>query len=303
VITANGGCKDSATTTTTVKPAPILTVSNDTLICLNGVARLWAAGAQQYKWSPSAGVNNTNITSPDATPAVGTKYYVTGINTNGCEAIDSVKVDVKAEPVFLVNPGVAAICSFKPLQLKASGGDTYVWQPAKYLSNPNVPDPVAQPDSSIIYSVTIGDTYCNIQSTLTVPVTVNHNPVITILKDNDITCNQPSSQLRASGASTYSWSPASGLNNSNIANPVATVNSATTFFVRGTTDKGCQSSDSIKVNFLNSGNLEALQLPNAFTPNADGLNDCFGIKPWGNINVVTFDIYNRWGEVVFKGKK
>ena len=40
-------------------------------------------------------------------------------------------------------------------------------------------------------------------------------------------------------------------------------------------------------------------LPNSFTPNGDGLNDCFGIKYWGQINQLDFSIYNRFGERVF----
>jgi gliding motility-associated-like protein len=40
-------------------------------------------------------------------------------------------------------------------------------------------------------------------------------------------------------------------------------------------------------------------MPNAFTPNNDGLNDCFGIKNWGVITELQFLIYNRWGELVF----
>ncbi|HEX4958013.1 MAG TPA: LamG-like jellyroll fold domain-containing protein [Lacibacter sp.] len=40
-------------------------------------------------------------------------------------------------------------------------------------------------------------------------------------------------------------------------------------------------------------------LPNAFTPNNDGLNDCFGIKNWGLITEFKLTVYNRWGEEVF----
>ena len=40
-------------------------------------------------------------------------------------------------------------------------------------------------------------------------------------------------------------------------------------------------------------------MANAFTPNGDGLNDCFGIKNWGVITELQFLIYNRWGELVF----
>ena len=40
-------------------------------------------------------------------------------------------------------------------------------------------------------------------------------------------------------------------------------------------------------------------MPNAFTPNNDGKNDCYRIKYWGTITKLEFSIYNRWGERVF----
>jgi gliding motility-associated-like protein len=44
-------------------------------------------------------------------------------------------------------------------------------------------------------------------------------------------------------------------------------------------------------------------IPNAFTPNGDGLNDCFGISDWGLITELNFMIFNRWGELVFSTNK
>ena len=40
-------------------------------------------------------------------------------------------------------------------------------------------------------------------------------------------------------------------------------------------------------------------MPTAFTPNGDGINDCYGIKYWGAIRDLDFSIYNRWGELIF----
>jgi gliding motility-associated-like protein len=40
-------------------------------------------------------------------------------------------------------------------------------------------------------------------------------------------------------------------------------------------------------------------LPNAFTPNGDGKNDCFGVSTWGNVGNLKLQIFNRWGELVF----
>ena len=43
-------------------------------------------------------------------------------------------------------------------------------------------------------------------------------------------------------------------------------------------------------------------VPNAFTPNGDGKNDCFGIRKWGNVQIEEFSVFNRWGERIFTTK-
>jgi gliding motility-associated-like protein len=93
------------------------------------------------------------------------------------------------------------------------------------------------------------------------------------------------------------------LHNAQIANPLATPPGTTQYFVFITDDRGCNSKDSITVFFKPSAGDQSLyQLPSAFTPNGDGLNDCFGVTRWGGgIVILSFNIYNRWGQQVFSG--
>jgi len=59
---------------------------------------------------------------------------------------------------------------------------------------------------------------------------------------------------------------------------------------------GCGThSDQVKVNVLND-----LYIPNAFTPNNDGLNDQFKIMSFANYKIINFEIFNRWGEIVYR---
>jgi len=61
-------------------------------------------------------------------------------------------------------------------------------------------------------------------------VTVGNNPVVNAGADQTI-CNGASAFLNASGGVNYRWSPATGLSNANIANPVATPTTTTTYTV------------------------------------------------------------------------
>jgi gliding motility-associated-like protein len=130
-------------------------------------------------------------------------------------------------------------------------------------------------------------------------VRVNPLPELTVQKANDINCNTPSTQLRASGALQYTWSPATGLDNPDIANPVSTADSSIIYLLEGTNEFGCTASTEIPVAVTKDG-IPRFVVPNAFTPNGDGNNDCFGIKRWGNARIEEFSVFNRWGQLVFK---
>ena len=216
---------------------------------------------------------------------------------NSCSKTDSVNVNVRAASAFAIN-APNSICPNASIQLSASGGDLYSWTPAGSLNNPAISNPMASPPATTTYSVQITDTLCNNVGNLSTTITVRPLPIINAAKSNDIDCSVLQSQLSASGAATYSWTPAGTLNNSNTATPVASPLITTQYTVTGTDAFGCANNDTItvKVSPINAGGY---LMPTAFTPNNDGKNDCYGIKFWGTITQLEFSIYNRWGERVF----
>lgn len=113
--------------------------------------------------------------------------------------------------------------------------------------------------------------------------------------DTIVADNQPV-QLRATGGILYSWSPTTGLDNPNIANPVATLAADQTYIVTASTPQGCSSKDTINIKVFKG---PAIYVPSAFTPNGDGRNDRFRIIAIGMKEVNYFRIYNRYGQMVF----
>ncbi|GAB2836264.1 lectin-like domain-containing protein [Ferruginibacter profundus] len=103
-------------------------------------------------------------------------------------------------------------------------------------------------------------------------------------------------QLNATGGLSYSWTPATPLNNPNIANPVAILNATQTFTVRAFTPEGCESFDDITVNIYKGPDI---YLPTAFTPNGDGRNDLFRGIPVGIKQFNYLRVFNRWGQLIF----
>ncbi len=200
-------------------------------------------------------------------------------------------------PVFTISPD-GSVCTVASLQLTASGGDSYMWEPASGLNNPAISNPVATPETTTSYTVTIHENTCNQTGVLSTTVQVFALQDVKASSSNDLTCSEGSSQLNATGAYTYAWSPATGLNNSNIPDPITTPGNTTLYTVTGEDINGCINTNTVTVK--TDFNMNALYLKaNSFTPNGDYKNDCFGIKDWGLVQNLDFSIYNRFGERVF----
>jgi len=185
------------------------------------------------------------------------------------------------------------------VQLNASGGDEYLWTPQGAVNNPSIPDPLTNITATTTYSVQITESTCNNSAKLTTTVTLSPPLNITTSKSNDLDCSIGSANLLATGAYSYVWSPATGLNDTSIADPIASPLSTTTYTVKGSSTDGCVGYDTITVYTNYADNAAGYYMPNAFTPNGDGVNDCYGIRYWGLIEKLDFTIYDRWGNQVF----
>ena len=119
------------------------------------------------------------------------------------------------------------------------------------------------------------------------------------LEDVEISCGE-SIQLEASGGISYKWSPAAGLSDPNIANPIASPIISTQYQVEIFDECGFSSFDDLWVN-IETGKC-TFTIPNIFSPNNDRRNDSFGLILEEGVSVQNYKckIFNRWGEVVFE---
>ena len=94
--------------------------------------------------------------------------------------------------------------------------------------------------------------------------------------------------------SSYLWTPATGLDNNKIQQPIATPDTTTTYTLKVTTDHNCEATSSITIIVL-----RAIKIPNVFSPNGDGINDTWNIDGLQDYSGCTVDIYNRYGQRVY----
>jgi gliding motility-associated-like protein len=104
-------------------------------------------------------------------------------------------------------------------------------------------------------------------------------------------------QLNASGGDSYQWIPSNLVSDPNISNPTTLLYDDARFIVEVSNWLGCASRDTVFVKVYEG---PTYYVPNAFSPNGDGLNDVIRPIAVGMVRTEWFRIYNRWGQLVFE---
>ncbi|MEO6455376.1 MAG: gliding motility-associated C-terminal domain-containing protein, partial [Ginsengibacter sp.] len=132
-------------------------------------------------------------------------------------------------------------------------------------------------------------------------IAIGNPPVVNAGNDINVASGTPV-QLHATVSSNdvnkYLWSPATGIDCITCPDPQFIADNNITYKVTVQTIYGCTANDEVKVVvFCGKGQLF---IPNAFTPNNDGLNDRFYIKGYGLEKIKRLQIFNRYGQKVFE---
>ncbi|MEW6467573.1 MAG: gliding motility-associated C-terminal domain-containing protein [Bacteroidota bacterium] len=245
--TAASGCTNTTTVTVTVNPAPTITANPASpSVCIGNSVTLTAAGGNTYAWSPATGLSATTGASVTANPTATTTYTVTGTGANGCTNTTTVTVTVDPLPVVTITPAGSSICNGGSVSLTAGGAATYTWGPASGLSATTGAAVTASPTATTTYTIT-GTSAAGCTNTATTTVTVNPAPVITANPANTVCCIGASFVINASGASTYVWSPATGLSASTGASVMATPTVTTVYTITGTDVNGCTNTTIVSI--------------------------------------------------------
>ncbi|MEL6842115.1 MAG: hypothetical protein AAFP02_02785, partial [Bacteroidota bacterium] len=240
-VTDPTGCVDTDTVNVTVNPLPLVNAGADQTICVGASANLQATGAVNYQWTPAASLSNSNIANPVASPTAITRYYVLGTDANGCSNVDSLDIDFFPQPIPTVSNDTAK-CGDVGVPLQAGGGVSYQWTPTLGLDNPNIANPIANPDSSTLYTVTVtdGNGCSDTVSVFVRAMYADAGPDIDL-------CIFDSTMLMASGGVSYVWDPSPDLINPNSAMPTVFPTVTSEFYVTATDTTGCTDRDTIQV--------------------------------------------------------
>ncbi|MCS6991514.1 MAG: gliding motility-associated C-terminal domain-containing protein [Chitinophagales bacterium] len=223
---ANAGSDGTAATglvlaTPSLPYTPLtLQVSNDTIVCVGTPALLKATatgtGTLTYQWSNGATTDTTSVY-----PTGPTTYQITVTDSRGCSLTKTVTVDVKSISTTAYAYPDSIVKGWEPVYLNAdtTGIQSFLWQPALWLSDATIHNPVANPEDTITYCVIV-----------------------------------------------------TGYN-------------------------GCR--DTACVDVMVVIPEPKVHIPNAFTPNGDGINDLWQIMMHSCYKINTVKVWNRWGMLIY----
>ncbi|GAO45587.1 hypothetical protein FPE01S_06_00780 [Flavihumibacter petaseus NBRC 106054] len=292
----DNGCVNSGSVTVRVVDRVTLRMMPDTTICLTDPAQLRTMGdGLKFEWSPAASLLDPFVANPIAVPTATTTYSVIS-RIGGCSATGSVSVKTVPYPGAFAGPD-QVICYDDTTQLSATiAGASFTWTPTSTLLMPRTLTPFAFPLRTTAYILTVVDNIgCPKPGRDTVVVTVR--PPVQAFAGNDtsIVVNQPL-HLNATGGDVYQWSPSTGLNATDIPDPTAILSSNQTYAVRVATLENCFAFDTIRIKVFKTN--PDIFVPNAFTPGS-ATNSVFRPIPVGISRLEYFQVYNRYGQMVF----
>jgi gliding motility-associated-like protein len=285
----------------TYKPELVL---RDTFICDPNPIKLTAQisnyipGTVSYQWQPASAVVSTSNNGQFAivNPALSNVFTINAGTSLVGECIDTsvgtITISLFDYSGMYALPVDTNICPGDTVPMRAYGGTSYLWSPDVTVSTVHEPFAFSWPENDIKYEVLItNDSGCHIARA----VNINIYPPAKIDAGNDQNIKYgESATLHAYCELPYMWTPAGTANPPNSLNPKVSPLQTTTYYLYITSSDGCQYMDSVTVHVTNA------MLPNAFSPNGDGINDVYKLIPHDErVHLKDFSIYNRFGQRVF----
>jgi len=306
-VTSFYGCVDSVKQTITVNPMPTVAVTapKGTIICDGLTLDLTATGGVSYLWYKDGVLINgaTAATYASTTPG---NYSVKAVNSFGCVSLSEAKITTtmltKPKAEFSFNTFCTQVpVTFTNLSTTSNAGAvTYAWR--DNLGNTSAAtSPVFTYNSvgSVSMKLVVTSTYCpNLKDSITKvlaiesPIPGKRLPLV-----DGVNGDETKLQARVFANSKYTWSPATGLSDITISNPITKLSAEQQYTISMLAPSGCTTVDTLLVRIFKDFTVF---IPNVFSPNGDGQNDKLYVNLVGVKEFKIYRIFNRAGQKVFE---
>ncbi len=269
-------------------PAPTLEGEDRYVSCNGEVIEMEVSGADTYEWSPETGLSSTTSSVVSLIPNHPITYSVVGFNVCGSDTLEILVLRSDIEVGIIAD---TITCHSDPFYVEAYGASTYAWQPADVVENPYAESSLASIEQSTLIQVSGYDTL-GCKDTESIYIFTYPREPFRAGNDRVISFGEFVT-IESFSEYNITWEPNPTLSCLNCNYPVASPEESTMYYASIITDEGCTEIDSVHI-----GVRGDLFVPNAFTPDGDGLNDFFKARGL-EIESFKMEIFNRWGDRVF----
>jgi gliding motility-associated-like protein len=299
IATNTIGCLDTIYQSVTVAGRSIVNAGVDTFVCKGSSIELKATGADFYRWTAASTLGCDTCATTIVAPLQDAKYVVTGTSLAGCSSSDSVWVTVQ-QKMPITASSAKNLCIGSSATLSANGAAKYRWSPSIGLSTSTTSTVIVKPDFTTTYQVIGSDAKGCFSDTVFIPVKVYAYPTVDAGQDLTITAGQTAdlNPEISADVTRVIWTPTSAIFRNTYPGLTVKPTQTTDYVIEVENAGGCIARDQVRVSV---GIAKAnVFMPNAFSPNGDGINDVFYPRGTGIYKVRSMRIFNRWGEVVFE---
>jgi gliding motility-associated-like protein len=271
------GCTVTASTLVTVLSSPPISFGNDTSICSGDSLLLdGGPGFVGYLWNTGATAEQIYVHDPGT-------YALAAAYSNGCASRDTFDLVGLYDPHPALDSN-AIFCVGQDRMLNAGSFSSYLWNDGSTGASFTVAD-------TGTYWVTVTDSHGCIGSDTVHVLTIAQPPKGFLPQDTTI-CQYGDLVLATRVPfDSYTWSDLS-------AAATFTVKQPGTYWVEVTDKNGCTASDTVSI--AQKYCLVGLFVPNAFTPDGNGSNDRFRPLVYGQVELLDFAVFDRFGQRVFE---
>ncbi len=299
---SEGSCSTRDSLHVNVIKSVVVNAGADTIICKTDELTLQpTTNGTTFLWTPVDGLLTLpSIKNPVARPDTTTQYTLTA-SVGKCQAIDTIIIRVVPYPTADAGPDMG-ICYGNRTQLTGvMNGTNFTWSPVNMLENATTLTPIAGPEKSTVFVLSVYDSLSGCPKPFRDSVVVRVVSQVKAFAGNDtlVVANQPL-HLQASGGVAYVWTPTTGMNDPLIADPTVILTASSNsvvYKVRVSVPEGCFADDEVKVKVFKTA--PDIFIPSGFTPNQDGRNDVLRPVPVGIASLEYFRVYNRWGQMIY----
>ncbi|MES2762314.1 MAG: SBBP repeat-containing protein [Bacteroidota bacterium] len=300
VTNPSNGCVSSSTIHIEQNTSvPLANASNNSsLTCIVTQVPIAGSGTGNYAWAGPGIMSGSNTPNPIVNaPGV---YTLTVTNpANGCSSTDTTTVIQQIlMPIANANSNDTLSCFINTVTIAGSGIGTYAWSGPGIVSGGNTNQPTVNEPGIYTLSVT-NSQGCTATATTQVldaldTPTIMVSPNVTIFAGEQTT-------LFSEGSSNFTWLPNQGISCLTCTS-ITVAPAVNTSYCAQTSLGSCTTQACIMV-FIKELCSEDISysVPNALSPNGDGLNDEFCLRGWEDcVNTFYIAIYDRWGEKIYE---